>query len=64
VKDFRWNLETNVSRFDPRTNEVWYVSDSYIGVVNNPHLSKIEDVLFALCHVVSELVEIEENRNV
>lgn len=60
---YKWNESRNYFDFwdvDKTKPKVGVNSDKEI--INNPYNRKFEDVLRALCNVVSELVEIQERK--
>jgi hypothetical protein len=64
-EQFRWNIKPEPRTFwDPYANNgegAEYESHTTPkDLINAPNLAKFEDVLRALCEVVSELVEIHE----
>jgi hypothetical protein len=63
MKDFRWNGYNKATYWNDLLGiEVTdIISDK--SFINNPGSAKINSILDALCRVVSELMEIEENRN-
>lgn len=65
TKYFKWNdMRAGHRYWDLDTNrEEWTVSTTDKYLIDHPEQAKFEDVLAALCRVVSELVEIEEQRN-
>lgn len=60
---FRWNDTLTASIWDPTSGHEDLLNTSDKQLINNPHQARFEDVLMALCSVVSELIEIEEKRN-
>ena len=67
MKKFKWNEKTSLVNYwdDDGTAFGKNFQATCINkeLVNNPGTAKSDDVLRALCCIVSELMEIEENRN-
>ena len=63
----KWNeIRESIEFWDPNTLEgrgaILGKTISDKSLVNNPSQAKYDDILAALCRVVSELIEIEETR--
>ena len=65
MNDYKWNHIAESYRYWDHESESVKVSNpvSDKQLINQPNLAKFEDILRALCHVVSELVEIEESKS-
>lgn len=60
--DFRWNEVRQIMAWNSSDQKECQINITDKSLINNPETMKYEDLLRALCRVVSELVEIKETK--